>query len=165
MTYGGGLERIDAQGNVVGQYYQPQRPEEAEGGRGWNLYQQTSEGGPTPVEYPVDKGGVFGLGPGWGSLVGAALAIGGGIGLGYAMPVVGTAIGGVPAAGVGALEAGAVAGAAAGTDAALWGGTGLGVGAAGDVGLTTGLEAVPGVLGGAAAGGGSVAGIPISTLA
>src|SRR5215831_17910754 len=36
---GGGIEKIDAQGNVVGTYYHPTQAKDDIGGRGWNLYQ------------------------------------------------------------------------------------------------------------------------------
>src|SRR5215471_1286527 len=136
---GGGLERIDAQGNVIGTYYHPTAARNDVGGRGWDLTKiDPATGGPTSVSYPQEQGGLFGLGPVWGSLAGIGLVAAGGLLAGYGIPAAYGYLGGAPAAGAGAGELAA----------------GVGAGAAG------GAEA------GAGAGAGALAaGIPISTLA
>jgi hypothetical protein len=111
----GGLQKIDAQGNVVGAYAHPGQP--GEGGWGWNLNQvDPSTGGPQSQTYQQDPGGLFNLGPVWGGLLGTALVLGGGFGLGAAA----SALGG-PALALGGGAAAEGAGAGAGAGAAGYG--------------------------------------------
>jgi hypothetical protein len=111
----GGLQKIDAQGNVVGAYAHPGQP--GEGGWGWNLNQMDpSTGGPQSETYSQDPGGLFNLGPVWGGLLGTALVLGGGFGLGALAGGAGAiALGG----GAAAEGAGAGAGGLAGYGAAI----------------------------------------------
>src|SRR5215471_1844186 len=135
---GGALERIDAQGNVIGTYYHPTAAKEDVGGRGWDLTKiDPSTGGPTSVSYPVDQGGVFGLGPVWGSLAAVAMIAAMATGQEYLPGLLAPA----------AVEAGTGA---------------LG---AGELGLETTFPAVAAGTAGGAADVALAGGIPISTLA
>lgn len=154
---GGALEKIDAQGNVVGTYYHTDASAAAEGGKGWNLNQvDPNTGGPTSEGYAQDEGGLFGLGPVWGSLLGVGLVMGAGLG-------VGLLAGGPAAIGIGAGTAAAAEGGTAAAGALGTGELGLeflagGAGAAGAGGAGAGTAAGIGGAGAAAAGAGSALG-------
>ena len=143
----GGVQRLDPQGNVVGTYAHPGQP--GEGGWGWDITQtDPNTGGPVSQTYAQDPGGLFGLGDVWGSLAGVALAIGGGLGLGYGIGAVAPVLSGAAAGG--AAAAPEVAGAIGG-DALLGAG---GAGAAGTAG-----SFVPEIAGGVGAAGAGTGGL------
>jgi len=123
----GGISRINAQGENTGNWSHgdARKDPRAKWGTGWDLKKiDPNTGGPTQVFYPEEKGGFFGLGPGWGGLVGTLLAVGGGLGLGYGIAGAAPLLSGAAAA---APEAAAAAAPAA-TAAASTGGGVLGTG-------------------------------------
>jgi len=158
---GGALERIDAQGNVIGTYYHPTAAKEDVGGRGWDLTKiDPSTGGPTSVSYPVDQGGVFGLGPVWGSLAAVAMIAAMATGQEYLPGLLAPA---AVEAGTGALGAGELG--LETTFPAAAGSFGAGALGAGELGLETTFPAVAAGTAGGAADVALAGGIPISTLA
>src|SRR5690349_470055 len=68
----GGVQRLDSQGHVVGQWALQGPP--TQGGANFDFtHLDPATGGPQQVQYPTEAGGLFGLGDVWGSVVGAAM--------------------------------------------------------------------------------------------
>src|SRR5712692_1300678 len=140
----GGIQRINGQGQVVGSYQNTAAA--TQGGSSFDVTRiDPKTGGPAIVNYPTEKGGLFGLGDVGGSLAGAGLIATLGLTAGLAGPALAGAA--APAA-----EAGA-AGAEAGTAGAEIGTAGAelstAAGATGEIG--TGSLEVGGAAGGAGA--------------
>src|ERR1051326_7794361 len=83
-TVPGGVQRLDAQGHVVGT---ASLGAPTAGGQGFDLTHLDPQTGMPQVQtYPQQAGGLFGLGDVWGTLLGSALVLGAGFGLGAAAP-------------------------------------------------------------------------------